>query len=280
MEVEHHHAELGDVRLHYVTAGVGPPVVLLHGWPETWYMWRGVIPALAARHRVIAPDLRGLGDSSRPARGYDKLTVASDIARLMGSLGHDRYCVGAHDWGAPVAFALAAQNRGAVRAMTIFDAPVPGDGGPDAFNRWHHLFHSVPELPEALVEGREALYLSWFYRAGGATPGAIPAEVQAEYVRAYSAPGAMRAGFEYYRAWPQDCADNARLIAADGPLTMPIRAYGGGAASGRGNAALESWRRVGTQVEGGAAAGAGHWIPEELPDWSAARMLELFAAAP
>src|SRR5690554_3243352 len=111
-DLEHGYADLGDVRLHYVTAGRGDPVVLLHGWPQTWRMWRDVIPELAARYRVIAPDLRGLGDSSRPVGGYDKKTLAQDVWRLAhDALGEERLFVVGHDWGGPTAFALAAQHR-------------------------------------------------------------------------------------------------------------------------------------------------------------------------
>jgi pimeloyl-ACP methyl ester carboxylesterase len=279
----HHTADLGEVCLHYVAAGVGPPVVLLHGWPQTWFMWRGVIPRLAAQHRVIAVDLRGLGDSSRPASGYDAKTVAGDVWRLMHEhLGHDAFFVGAHDWGGPVAFALAAQHREAVKAMAIFDVPVPGDGAPlAAIARWHFGFHGEPDLPEALTAGREALYLGHFYRKGGARPDAISAEAQEEYVRAYSQPGAMRAGFEYYRALPQNVEDNQRFVAEGGKLAMPILVYGGGAPGvGRGLAALESWRRVALNATGGVAEGCGHWIPEEAPDWTAEQMLEFFAPPP
>ncbi|MBV8704485.1 MAG: alpha/beta fold hydrolase, partial [Acetobacteraceae bacterium] len=167
---QHGYADPGDVRLHYVTAGQGPAVVLLHGWPQTWFMWRDIIPGLAARYRVIAPDLRGLGDSSRPVGGYDKKTLADDVWRLAhGVLGERRVFVAGHDWGGPTAFALAAQHRDAVRGVAVFDAPVPGDGTPVMFNnRWHHGLHWELDFPEALTAGREELYLGFFYRNWGA----------------------------------------------------------------------------------------------------------------
>ena len=154
MLLEHAYADLGDVRLHYVTAGQGPAVVLLHGWPQTWYMWRDVMPGLATRYRVIAPDLRGLGDSSRPADGYDKKTLALDVWHLVHDvLREESLFVVGHDWGGPTAFALAAQHREAVRRVAIFDVPVPGDGTSVFFNnRWHHGFHWEPDLPEELTE--------------------------------------------------------------------------------------------------------------------------------
>ena len=277
MKLEHGYADLGEVRLHYVTAGDGDPVVLLHGWPQTWFMWRNVIPKLATRYRVIAPDLRGLGDSSRPVAGYDKKTIAQDVWRLAHDvLGEKRLFVVGHDWGGPTAYALAAQHRDAVRRMAIFDAPVPGDGTPVMFNnRWHHGLHWELDFPEALTAGREDVYLGFFYRNWGARPDAISEEDQREYLRTYRQPGAMRAGFNLYRATPQDVADNERFV-AEGKLKMPILCYGGPQGRGRGMGAIESWRRVAEDVRGGIAEGCGHWIPEERPDWTAEQLLAFF----
>ena len=129
-EITHHFAEIGEVMLHYVVAGSGPPIVLLHGWPQTWYEWRHVIPALAARYTVIAPDMRGLGDSSRPLIGYDKKTVAEDIWQLVAErLRHQSFHLVGHDWGGPTAFALAAAHPEAVTKLAIIDVVIPGDGG-------------------------------------------------------------------------------------------------------------------------------------------------------
>lgn len=277
--LQHDYADLGDVRLHYVSAGEGPPVVLLHGWPQTWYMWREVLPQLAMHHRVIAVDLRGLGDSSRPAGGYDTKTVAGDIWRLMSDhLGHESFYVVGHDWGGPVAYALAAQHRDAVRAMAIFDAPVPGDGSIIThIQRWHHGLHCEPDLPEALIVGREDLYLGYLYRKAGARPDAISEEAKREYLRTYQQPGAMRAGFNYYRALEQDIKDN-KVFIREGKLQMPILCYGGGAPNvGRGLYVMDSWLRVANDVRGGVAEGCGHWIPEERPAWVAEQVIKFFA---
>jgi pimeloyl-ACP methyl ester carboxylesterase len=276
----HAEAELGDVRLHYVIAGEGPAVVLLHGWPQTWYMWRHVIPGLARRLRVIAPDLRGLGDSSRPEGGYDKKTVAGDVWRLVhGVLGERSLFVVGHDWGGPVAFALAAQHRDAVRRLAILDVPVPGDGTPVFYdNRWHHGLHWEPGLAEALTAGREDVYLGFFYRTWGERPDAISPEAQAEYLRAYRQPGAMRAGFEYYRAMRQDIIDNEAFL-AQGKLPMPVLCWGGAGARGRGMRAIDSWRRVASDVRGGVVQGCGHWIAEERPQWVVEQLLAFFGEA-
>jgi pimeloyl-ACP methyl ester carboxylesterase len=274
---EHAHADLGDVRLHYVTAGQGPAVVLLHGWPQTWYMWRDVLPELARHHRVIAPDLRGLGDSSRPPGGYDKKTLAHDVWRLVHDvLQEQRLFVVGHDWGGPTAFALAAQHRDAVRRLAIFDVPVPGDGTPTFFNnRWYHGLHWEVDFPEALTAGREDIYLRFFYRTWGARPDAISEQAQREYLRTYRQPGAMRAGFNFYRAMRQDVADNEAFL-AQGKLPMPVLCYGGSHGRGRGMSAVESWRRVATDVRGGVAEHCGHWIPEERPEWVVERLLAFF----
>jgi pimeloyl-ACP methyl ester carboxylesterase len=273
----HDFADLGDVRLHYVTAGSGPAVVLIHGWPQTWYMWRHIMPGLAEKYRVVAPDLRGLGDSSKPVLGYDKKTLANDIWRLMHDvLGEKRFFAVGHDWGGPTAYSLAAQHRDAVRRLAIFDAPVPGDGTPVMFNnRWHHGLHWELDFPEALTAGREDVYLGFFYRNWGGRPDCIPEADQAEYLRTYRLPGSMRAGFNLYRATPQDVIDNEAFV-AEGKLKMPVLCYGGPLGRGRGMGAIESWRRVAEDVRGGIAEGCGHWIPEERPQWALEQLLAFF----
>jgi pimeloyl-ACP methyl ester carboxylesterase len=163
---------------------------------------------------LIVPDLPGLGDSSRPADGYDKKTLALDLAQMCEQLQLGRFHLVGHDWGGPTAFALARANTAQVRTLTILDVTIPGIG-PDISQggkRWHHAFHMTPDLPEALVQGREREYLSWFYEAFSWQRGAIgPADID-EYVRCYSQPGALRAGFAYYRNIPAPscCAVAAR----------------------------------------------------------------------
>jgi pimeloyl-ACP methyl ester carboxylesterase len=265
-DLQHGYADLGEVLLHYVSAGEGEPLVLLHGWPQSWYEWRRVLPALAAGFRVIAPDLRGLGDSSRPPGGYDKRTMAGDIWRLLEHLGIGRCCVVGHDWGGPVAFALAMAHPEAVRRLAILDVVIPGDGGDfsQGGRRWHHAFHMTGDLPEALVTGRERIYLEWFYRNFAWRPDAIGAAEIEEYLRTYTQPGALRAGFALYRALPQDRADNAAAI-AQGKLKMPVLAVGGGRSFGRGQEVEQSLRRVAEDVTGAVIPDCGHWIPEEQP---------------
>ena len=285
-DFSHNYANLEGVRLHYVmpkaqsSLGAGKqPVVLLHGWPQTWYEWRHVMRLLADRFVLIAPDLRGLGDSSRPSRGYDKKTVANDVWQLMHDhLEHQRFAVVGHDWGAPVAFRLAADHADAVTHLAMLDVGVPGEhpGGQPlgAAPRWHHLFHQVPDLPEALTYGRERLYLEWFYANGCDQAGAFSDGDISEYVRTYSQPGAMRAGFDFYRALQQDVADNRETLATGFKLPMPVLALGGGGPRGRGDAVVESLRRVATNVEGGSIPDCGHFIAEEKPQELADRLRE------
>lgn len=243
----HNYATLGEVTLHYVTAGKGEAVVLLHGYPQTWYEWRFVIPALARRYLVVAPDLRGLGDSSRPLAGYDKKTVADDIWRLLHEhLNTANFYLAGHDWGGVVAYSLARAHPKAISSMAIIDVPIPGEnthGFATSHGRWHHAFHWVPDLPEALTFGRERIYLEHFYRNFGARQDVIDEEAVSEYLRTYRQPGAMRAGFNYYRAFHQDVADNLEALSRYGKLEVPVLMLAGSKGRGRGADLMEESAR-------------------------------------
>lgn len=274
--VAHGFADLGDVRLHYVTAGDdrARPVVLLHGYPQTWFCWREVMGHLvAAGFRCIAPDLRGLGDSSRPLDGYDKKTLAGDVRRLVvDRLGVDSFVAVGHDWGGAVAFALAANHARHVSHLVVADVAIPGDGQPDlgqGGRRWHHTFLRTPDLPEALISGREEVFLRWFYENYGAHPAVIAEEAVTEYLRTYRTPGALRCGFAYYRAVPEDIRDNSTLD----KLTVPTLALGGAVGFGRGAEVGESLRRMAVDVTGLVIDDCGHWIPEEKPREMAAAIV-------
>ncbi|MHA6631092.1 alpha/beta fold hydrolase [Pseudonocardia sichuanensis] len=268
-ELEHHHARLDGVDLHYVTAGQGTPLVLLHGWPQTWYCWRKVIPLLITDHLVVAPDLRGLGDSSRPSTGYDKRTVAADVDRLMReALGIERFHVVGHDWGGVVGYALAAHFPEPVKSLTVVDVAIPGDGRPDISQggrRWHHGFHRIADLPEALVAGREEQYLGWFYDNYGNSGDVISDADRREYLRTYTQPEALKAGFAYYRALDTDIAHNVAR-AQEFALSIPVLAVGGAGGWGRGSEVADSIRRLATDVREVVVEGTGHWIPEEQPE--------------
>ena len=274
----HHTIALDGVRLHYVTAGAGDPVVLLHGWPQTWYEWRLIMPALAAGYTVIAPDMRGLGDSSRPPTGYDKRTIANDIHQLVSKLGFEKIFLVGHDWGGPVAYAYACAHPNDVRKLVILDVTIPGESWeriPQITRRggiWHLAFHNVRDLPEALIQGRERTYLSWFYRSGY-DPSAISEEAVDEYARCYSAPGALRAGFEYYRAIFTDIDHNKEN--AKTKLKMPVLAFGGEV--GFHKLPLRSMQELAENVRGGVIERCGHWIAEERPEFLSEQLLAFFA---
>lgn len=282
VDLSHHYADLGDVQLHYVTAGAGFPVVLLHGWPQSWYEWRHILPELATKYRVIAPDLRGLGDSSRPLEGYDKKTIANDIWRLLHDhLGLKEFFLVGHDWGGPTAYALSAAHPEAVRKLAVLDVTIPGDGSTNfsqGGRRWHHAFHQTADLPEALIAGREDIYFGWFYRNWGHHPNVLTAADIAEYLRVYSQPGALRAGFSYYRNLARDIADN-EAIAKTFKLPMPVLALGGNNAWGRRMEVLESLQRVASNVRGGVIDHCGHWMPEEQPQVLLQHLLPFLAEA-
>lgn len=271
--VVHARADLGDVTLHYVTAGHGPPVVLLHGFPQTWLTWRGVIPILAERYTVIAPDIRGMGDSSKPAAGYDKRTAAEDIRALVRRLGYDRIYLVGHDIGGWIAYAYAAAYPDEVGRLVSLQALVPGYGLEENIRRaWHFKLQMEPDLPEALVRGREAMYLDHFICSGLYDRAAVTADVLDEYVRCFSAPGGARAAFNYYRALPHDARDNKGLETRK--LPMPVLALGGGISEG--DSILASVRRIAENVEGGTVDRCGHWIPEERPGHLAELLLDFF----
>jgi pimeloyl-ACP methyl ester carboxylesterase len=272
-DFEHHDIELSDVRLHVVTRGAGDPMVLLHGWPETWFEWRTVMPVLAERFHVIAPDMRGLGDSSKPAAGYDAQTVAGDIAELIAHLDVGPCHVVGHDWGGPVAFALAAWNPDLVRTLTIVDVGIPGIG-PDfsqGGRRWHHQVHMTPDRPEILIAARARDYYGWFARTFGARPDAVDPAAVDEYLRTYATPDGIRCGLAYYRTLPDDIAAN-KAFAESGRLTMPVLALGGTGGRGRGMEVIEAMRTIADVVEGGVVEDCGHWMPEEQPDELIARL--------
>ncbi|MFN0313724.1 MAG: alpha/beta fold hydrolase [Burkholderiales bacterium] len=281
LDVTHHYAELSGVRMHYVTSGQGYPVVLLHGWPQTWYEWHKVIPLLNAKFKVIAPDLRGLGDTSRPAQGYDKKTIAEDVWELLHvKLGIEEFFLVGHDWGGPTAYSLAAHHPEAVKRLAIVDVTIPGDGSPNISQggkRWHHGFHQTLEMPEQLIQGREHIYLGWFYRNYAFRPDAIDDASIKEYLRCYTQPGALRAGFEYYRNIPNDIAYNAKLIEGF-KLPMPVLALGGAQSWGRRMEVVESLKRVAVDVRGGMVEDCGHFVPEEQPEVLAKHLLDFFRA--
>ena len=280
-QFDHHFARVPGVTLHYVTCGdpSAPSVLLLHGYPQTWYEWRHTMPALAeAGFYAIAPDMRGLGDSSVPLAGYDKKTVAADIwALTSGVLGLERLAVIGHDWGGPVAFAFTAAHRQAVTHFGLLDVVIPGgpvDIAQDG-RRWHHAFHHVADLPEFLTAGREREYLKWFYRNFAWRADAISEADIDEFARCYAKPGGMRAGFAYYRAAAEDARDNKALFEGGLRLEMPVLALGGEKweARGRGMEPYECLKPVCCDIVGEVVPDAGHFLVEDQPEYVNARLV-------
>jgi pimeloyl-ACP methyl ester carboxylesterase len=267
-----------SLRLHYVTAGVGErTIVLLHGFPQTWWEWRCVIPTLAdSGFRVVAPDYRGAGHSQRTPGGYDKRTMATDLHRLLRQhlqVDGPIILVG-HDIGLMIAYSYAQSYRNDVSHLVIMDAPLPGT---DVFDRlrsnprlWHFAFHNAIDVAEMLVAGRERQYLQTFFNVRNFDPSVIDLET---YVSAYSAPGAMRAGFELYRAFEQDADDNREALQRNGKLTIPVLAIGG-AISNSGSLLEEMMREVADNVTAVRIPSTAHWIAEEDPRALTSALLE------
>jgi pimeloyl-ACP methyl ester carboxylesterase len=257
-------ADVNGVKLHYSMAGKGDLVILLHGYAQNSHMWRPLIPELARCHTVIAPDLRGFGQSAKPASGYDKKTMAQDIHALATSLGFKKSIVVGHDIGLMVAYAYAAQYPSEVERIVLMDAFLPGVGNWQTVwllrDLWH--FHFYGEVPLKLVAGREGIYFEHFWNDFAADPTrSVPEADRRFYAASYAQPGAMRAGFEVFRAFEQDAKDFAEF--AQKKLAIPILVLTGEKASG--NFLIEQAQLVDSDVEGVVIKGSGHWLMEEAP---------------
>jgi pimeloyl-ACP methyl ester carboxylesterase len=269
MTFSHHMASVNGIQLHYVIGGHGNPVVLLHGWPETWYEWRHVMPSMAKNYTVIAPDLRGLGDSSKPLTGYDGKTTAEDIHQLVAQLGFKQIFLIGHDVGSQPAYSYAAAHPTEVKRLVIMEYLFPGFTPRQLEGKiWWFPFHQTPDIPEALVDGKERMYLSWFYHNIAYNPAAITQADIDEFVSHYSAPGGMRDGFNYFRAFPEDAIQNMNYSKTK--LTMPVLAVGAGYIPAFGgdvtiNYALYGMQKLAQNVTGVKVPLSGHWIPEERP---------------
>lgn len=264
--IESRVGEVDGIKIHYLTAGHGPAVVLLHGYTQTSRMWRPLIPKLTDKFTVVAPDLPGIGDSDIPKydAGLDMKTAAIRIHALVKSLGINKARVVGHDIGLMVAYAYAAQFPSEVEKLVVMDAFLPGVPGwelaYDSPNFWHFRFHGP--TPEALVQGRENIYFAYFWNdlAADGTH-SLPEADRAAYVAAYSRPGRMRAGWAYFASWPDTAKDFAQM--AQTQLTMPVLSIAGEKAS----AAILSpqMNRVATDVKIIELKGSGHWLMEERP---------------
>lgn len=266
----HHTLRTSAGRLHWVQGGSGPLLLLLHGWPQTWYEWRRVLEPLAEHFTVVAVDWRGAGASYRPASGYDGDTIAAELRELTSHLDAGPATVVGHDWGAVFGYCYAAQNRDDVRALAILEMALPGLGlmeqafVPAAGGNflWHLPFQSVPDVPALLIEGHEREYLQWFFQHFAYDPAAIGPEDLEEYVRAIRQPGALRAGLAVYEQY----FTTADQVAAHAKQPLEIPAVGWGGEACLGGLTLGTVQAVAPQAGGGVLERSGHWMAEERPD--------------
>jgi pimeloyl-ACP methyl ester carboxylesterase len=268
-----HDAQVEGGRLHYLMAGKGPVVILLHGYTQTSRMWRPIIPLLAEKFTVIAPDLPGIGASEIPKEGLDMKTAAIRVHALANSLGVQKARVVGHDIGLMVAYAYAAQFPSETEKLAVLDAFLPGVEGwekvYDDPNTWHFRFHGT--TPEALVAGREKVYFAYFWNDLAADKTrSLPTADREAYVAAYSRPGRMRAGWAYFAAWPETAKDFAQL--AQTKLTIPVLAIGG--EKSLGDFLGQQMKAVATDVTVIVLKGSGHWVMEERPKETIAALMK------
>jgi len=268
------YAEVDGIRIHYVAGGEGSPIILLPGWPETWWGYHKIMPELAKTHRVYSVDMRGMGTSDKPAGGYDKKSMANDVSELIRQLGFQSVDVVGHDIGSMVAFSLAENHPEQVHKLVMLDVAHPSAGylklsllpeagtfgdkiDPDHPYFWWFAFHQVKGLPEELLEGRAGIEQAWFFRYMVKDEASIDARDRAVYAAAYSSRDATRAGNGWYQAFNQDIADSADYK----PLTMPVLGLGG-----------TGYKRLKASLDVNAPGsqtflieGSGHFIAEEKP---------------
>ena len=275
-KIESRFAEVNGLRMHYLLAGDrGSTVILLHGYAQNSHMWRPLMNELGKTHRVIAPDLRGFGDTTKAESGYDKKTMAQDVHALARSLGIEKAGVAGHDIGLMVAYAYAAQYPAEVDRIALLDAFIPGVG--DTTNLfllkdlWH--FHFYGPTPLALVKGRERIYFEHFWNDFAADGKKSVSESDRRfYTRKYAQPGAMKAGMEVFRAFDQDAKDNAGFAATK--LAMPMFVLGGEKSGG--DFLISQARMVANNVDGVIIAGSGHWLIDEAPSQVIPRLVAFF----
>jgi pimeloyl-ACP methyl ester carboxylesterase len=262
--------DAGDVRLHVVTGGRGRPLLLVHGWPQTWYAWRMVMPALASDFQVIAVDQRGIGLSDKPSGGYDTATLANDLVAVMDALGHQRFAMYGTDVGMPIAYALAADHRNRLDRLVVSEAFLPGVAAlPNALvspvanaRLWHLAFNALPpEVNEALVRGREEVFFGAEFDASAGT-NKLPDYAVRYYVQMLKSDRhALRGSFGFYRAlWTTNDQNIQRMTQK---LTLPVLALGG-QESGMDNAG-RTMAIVADNVQTTVVSG-GHWVAEQAPD--------------
>jgi pimeloyl-ACP methyl ester carboxylesterase len=256
--------ETDGATIHTRVGGRGPAVIMLHGFGDTGDMWAPLAASRVASRTVVVPDLRGMGLSSHPERGYDKKTQGQDVARVLDKLRIDKADLVTHDIGNMVGYAFAAQYPARVARWVVMDAPLPGIGPWDEILKspalWHFNFRG-PDV-ERLVQGRERIYLDRFWNELSATPKSIDEETRRHYAELYARPGAMHSAFEQFAAFSQDAIDNKAFV-AKGKLAMPVLAIG--ADKSFGAAMADALRFVASDVTSRVVANSGHWLMEEQP---------------
>ncbi|WP_351231687.1 alpha/beta hydrolase [Streptomyces sp. NPDC002133] len=273
--------QAGGLRQHAVIGGDGPPLLLVHGWPENWYAWRMVMPALARDFTVIAVDQRGIGLTEKPKGGYDTGTLADDLVALMDALGYDRFAVAGHDTGMIISYALAADHPDRVEYLALAEVPGPPrkEASPLLFepaplnNRlWHIPFNRVDhELTEKLVRGREELFFGYEFDIQGGER--LPDYARDYYFRLFSDPEALRGSFGFYRAWDATVTQNGER--AKRKLAMPVLAIGG--SESWGPAVAGEMQKLAGDVRGVVIPGSGHWVAEQAPKEMLAALTEFLA---
>lgn len=270
-EYKHHRIATCGISVHVVEAGAGPLMVLVSGWPQTWYSWRKVMPELSRRFRVVAVDLPGLGESDFPRDDYDTGSISLHLDAVLDAFDARDCTLVGHDVGAWVSYSYAARRPNRVKRLALLDAAIPGLTAPEAFRFspetvrkvWHFYFNYIPDLPELLITGREREFLTWSFRTKSAQwDTAFDPQALDVYVKAYSRPGRWSGGMGYYRSIFKTIGQNQAT--ASTPLAMPVLAVGG--ASSLGEAMATSLGQAAANVQGAVLDACGHYVPEERPE--------------
>jgi len=259
----------GDLVQHVVIGGEGPPLLLVHGWPQTWYAWRLVMPGLARDFTVIAPDQRGRGLTGKPAGGYDTATLAGDLTALMDALGYQKFAAAGADTGMVISYALAADLRGRVQRLAVAEAVLPGvQDSPPLFlssvaneHFFHLMFNRLSTMNEQLVRGREEVYFGFIFDVEAGSMKLPGYAIRTYLDNLVSVPGALRGSFGFYRAWDETTAQNAQRAVTK--LTMPVLAIGGAESAGLGVG--DTMDKAAANVQKLSIPGAGHWVAEQAP---------------
>ena len=264
------YVDTGELRLHAVTGGDGPPLLLVHGWPQTWYAWRMLMPTLARDFSVIVVDQRGIGLSDKSQDGYDTGTLARDLVALMDALGHQRFAMYGTDVGMPIAYALAADHPDRLDRLVVSEAPLPGvSPSPPLFlppllnaRLWHLAFNQLPKINEQLVSGREDIFFGAEFDASAGT-NKLPDYAVKYYIDTLASdPDALRGSFGFYRAIPASIAQNEQRKTRR--LTLPVLAIGGAESVGEGVG--NTMKLAADDVQTVVIPECGHWVAEQAPE--------------